>query len=57
MAAHHIRQAQHSKRPQHARPASKRTQSYGSKSGNKVAQKEVESEDEDSMAVSFLNFW
>jgi hypothetical protein len=56
MAAHHMRQAQHSKRPQHARPTSKRTQSYGSKSSSKV-QKEVESEDEDSMAVSFLNFW
>lgn len=66
MATHHVRHpSHHSKKalPVHARPVrpaslSKRTHSYG-KSSSKVAHPtEVESEDEDeSMAVSFLNYW
>ncbi|KAF1941914.1 hypothetical protein EJ02DRAFT_466212 [Clathrospora elynae] len=65
MATHHVRHpSHHSKKPlpPHARsskpaPLSKRTYSYGSKGSSKVAHhKEVDSDDEDSMAVSFLNY-
>ncbi|KAF2027598.1 hypothetical protein EK21DRAFT_71604 [Setomelanomma holmii] len=67
MATHHVRHpSHHSKRslPAHARPKpaplAKRSHSYGSKVSSKNAHhKEPESElwdDEDSMAVSFLNF-
>ena len=65
MATHHVRHPSHQSKksqPAHARPSrplSKRTHSHGSKSASKVVHyKEVESdEDEDSMAVSFLNYW
>jgi hypothetical protein len=69
MATHHVRHpSHHSKRslPAHARPArpatlAKRSHSHG-KSITKIApHKDADSDfwddDEDSMAVSFLNFW
>lgn len=65
MATHHVRhQSHHSKRPQpaHTRPSrpallSKRTHSHGAKGSSKVAHpKDPESDDDESMAVSFLNF-
>ncbi|CAO2651535.1 Nn.00g041050.m01.CDS01 [Neocucurbitaria sp. VM-36] len=65
-AAHHVRHPSHHSRkplPAHARPSkpaplSKRPHSHGSKGSIKIAHhKEAESEDdEDSMAVSFLNY-
>jgi hypothetical protein len=63
MATHHVRHPSHSKKTLPARPArpasSKRTHSHGSKGTSKVVHyKEVEiDEEEDSMAVSFLNYW
>jgi hypothetical protein len=64
MATHHVRHPSHQSKksqPAHARPSrplSKRSHSHGSKTASKVVHyKEVESdEDEDSMAVSFLNY-
>lgn len=66
MATHHVRHPSHSKKPlpAHARPSkpaslSKRTHSHGSKGSSKIAhQRDFDSEDdEESMAVSFLNYW
>ncbi|KAI4669783.1 uncharacterized protein J4E79_000061 [Alternaria viburni] len=64
MATHHVRHPSHQSKksqPAHARPSrplSKRTQSHGTKAASKaVHYKETASdEDEDSMAVSFLNY-
>jgi hypothetical protein len=68
MATHHVRHpSHHSKRSAtaHARPSrpaplSKRSHSYGKGASKTAHQKEPEAEswdDEESMAVSFLNFW
>ena len=66
MATHHVRPSHHSKKatPVHARPSkpdplSKRSLSSGKGNHNSKSthRKEVESEDDESMAVSFLNYW
>ncbi|KNG48200.1 hypothetical protein DDE82_007130 [Stemphylium lycopersici] len=64
MATHHVRHPSHTSKksqPAHARPSrplSKRTHSHGAKTASKaVHYKDVETDDdEDSMAVSFLNY-
>ncbi|KAH3904224.1 hypothetical protein HBI56_176250 [Parastagonospora nodorum] len=64
MATHHVRHPSKRSLPAHARstkpaPLSKRSHSYGKGSTKAAHQKEVETEswdDEESMAVSFLNF-
>lgn len=65
MATHHVRHPSKRSLPAHARstkpaPLSKRSHSYGKGSTKAAHQKEVDTEswdDEESMAVSFLNFW
>lgn len=67
MATHHVRHSsQHSKKahPAHARtskpaPLSKRSGSHGRKASSHAVQHRevVDDEDEDPMAVSFLNYW
>ncbi|EUC38326.1 hypothetical protein COCVIDRAFT_86946 [Bipolaris victoriae FI3] len=67
MATHHVRHLSHQSKksqPPHARPSrplSKRVQSHATKAASKVAPSKdadlaVDDDDEDSMAVSFLNY-